>query len=87
MGFIRSSRTEEFLAGPSTLQRFEYTTAIVRSKMVGDRMDGSAVEKELDSHAREGWQLKSVTETEVKGRIGPGSTMGLLLIFERNIVR
>lgn len=67
MGLIRSSRTEDTVTASSFFQRFEYTTAIVRSKMVGDRMDGSAVERELDAHAREGWQLKSVTETEVKG--------------------
>lgn len=82
MGLIRTSTKSETLPDR---QRFEYTTAVVRSKMIGDRMDGSSIEKELDAHAREGWQLKSVTETEVKGRIGPGGTMGLLLIFEREV--
>jgi hypothetical protein len=51
--------------------------------MVGDRMDAGDLEKTLNERAAEGWQLKSVTSTTVKGRIGPGGTDGLLLVFER----
>jgi len=39
----------------------------------------------LNDRAREGWQLKSLTATQVKGRIGPGGTEGLLAVFERPI--
>jgi hypothetical protein len=51
--------------------------------MVGDKMDSDAVEKSLNDRARDGWQLKSLTATQVKGRIGPGGTEGLLAVFER----
>ena len=62
-----------------------YKAETVRSKLVGDRMDGGDLEKLLNQRAAEGWRLKSVVETEAKGRVGPGGTMGLLLIFEREI--
>lgn len=66
-------------------QRFEYKAETVRSSMVGDKMDSGGVEKLLNEQAREGWQLKSLTATQVKGRIGPGGTEGLLAVFERPV--
>jgi hypothetical protein len=66
-------------------QRYEYMVETIRSSMVGDKMDSGSVEKSLNDRAREGWQLKSLTATQVKGRIGPGGTEGLLAVFERPI--
>lgn len=60
-----------------------YKVETVKSKMLGDKMDAGAVEKMLNQHAKDGWVFKSVVETEVKGRIGPGGTMGLMFIFEK----
>ena len=72
-------------SAPVAGQRVEYKAETIRSKLIGDKMDGGQVEQLLNTRAREGWSLKSVTETEVKGRVGPGGTMGLLLIFERPV--
>ena len=58
------------------MQRYEYSVETIRSSMVGDKIDAGAVEKELNERAREGWQLKSLTATQVKGRIGPGDGPG-----------
>ncbi len=66
-------------------RRFEYKAETIRSKLIGDKMDGSQVEQLLNQRAGDGWQLRSITETEVKGRVGPGGTMGLLLVFERPV--
>jgi hypothetical protein len=66
-------------------QRFEYKAETVRASLVGDKIDSGGVEKMLNDRAREGWQLKSLTATQVKGRIGPGGTEGLLAVFERPI--
>jgi hypothetical protein len=41
------------------------------------------LEKVLNQHAREGWQLKAITSVEVKGRVGPGGVEGVLVTFER----
>ena len=67
------------------MQRYEYKTETIRSSMMGDKMDGGDVEKLLNERAGEGWQLKSLTATTVKGRLGPGGTEGLLAIFERPV--
>ena len=68
------------------MQRFEYTVAELRERMIGGKMSGDKLEKVLNEHAREGWQLKAVTATEVKGRVGPGGVEGLLVTFERSVV-
>lgn len=68
------------------MQRYEYKVETVRSSLVGDKMDSSGVEKTLNELAAEGWQLKSLTATQVKGRIGPGGTDGMLAVFERPAV-
>lgn len=39
----------------------------------------------LNSYAQQGWQLKAITSVEVKGRIGPGGTSGVLVTMERRI--
>ena len=62
---------------------FEYKVETVRETLVGDKVDTGGVQETLDERAKEGWRLHSVVDTKVKGRIGPGGSEGLLLIFER----
>jgi hypothetical protein len=62
---------------------FEYKVVELREGMVGGKMSGDKLEKVLNEHGRQGWQLKSVTAAEVKGRIGPGGVEGVLVTFER----
>ena len=61
----------------------EYKVETVRASLVGDKMDSGGLEDLLNERAEEGWTLKSVVSAEVKGRLGPGGTEGLLVIFER----
>ncbi len=63
--------------------RFEYKVVEIREGMIGGKMSGDKLEKVLNSHAREGWQLKAVTAVEVRGRVGPGGVEGVLVTFER----
>jgi hypothetical protein len=63
--------------------RFEYKVVEVREGMIGGKMSGDKLEKMLNQHAHEGWQLRAITSVDVKGRIGPGSVEGLLVTFER----
>ena len=65
------------------MQRYEYVVVEIREGLVGGKMSGGKVEKVLNEHAQEGWQLKALTSVTVKGRIGPGGTDGLLATFER----
>jgi hypothetical protein len=48
-------------------------------------MSADKLEKLLNEHARQGWRLKAITSADVKGRVGPGGTEGLLVTFERQV--
>ena len=63
--------------------RYEYKVEEIREGMLGGKMSGEKLEKVLNDHAREWWQLKAITSVEVKGRIGPGGVEGVLVTFER----
>jgi hypothetical protein len=62
---------------------YEYKVVQVREGLIGGKMSADKLEKVLNEWAAKGWQVKSVTAVEVKGRIGPGGTDGVLVTFER----
>ena len=64
-------------------QHVEYKVDIVRSQLVGDRMDHHDIAMVLNDRAADGWSLKFCIETEVLARVGPGGMNGVMLIFER----
>ncbi len=64
---------------------YEYRVVELREKMIGGKMSGDKLEKLLNEHASQGWQLKTITAVEVKGRVGPGGVEGLLVTFERQV--
>ena len=64
-------------------QRFEYLVEEVREGLMGGKMSGDKIQRTLNDKAEDGWQLKTLTSVEVKGRIGPGGTEGVLAVFER----
>ena len=61
----------------------EYKVVEIREGLIGGKLSGKKLEKILNEHAREGWQLKAITAAEVRGRMGPGGVEGLLVTFER----
>jgi hypothetical protein len=54
-------------------ERYEYKVVEVRERMIGGKMSGAKLEKLLNDHASQGWQLKVITGADVKGRVGPGA--------------
>ena len=68
-----------------TSRRYEYKVLELREKLLGGKMSGDKLERILNEHAEQGWQLKAITSAEVKGRIGPGGVEGLLVTFERPV--
>lgn len=62
---------------------YAYKVVEVREKMLGGKMSGDKLERLLNEHAGQGWQLKAITSADIKGRIGPGGVEGLLVTFER----
>jgi nitrogen regulatory protein PII len=67
------------------VQRYEYKVETIREALVGDAVKPGKVQDVLNDLAKEGWQLKSLTAADVKGRLGPGATEGLLAVFERPV--
>jgi hypothetical protein len=65
------------------MQRYEYQVMQIRESMIGGKLSPDKLERLLNDEARQGWQLKAITSTDVKGRIGPGGVEGLLITFER----
>lgn len=68
---------------PPRIIRYEYKVVEIREKMFGSKMSGHQLERLLNEHAAQGWQLKAITGADVKGRMGPGGVEGLLITFER----
>ena len=65
--------------------RYQYQVVELREGLIGGKMSGDKLEKVLNEHARDGWQLKAITSVEVKGRVGPGGVEGVLVTFERPV--
>lgn len=63
--------------------RYEYKVVKLREKLLGGKMSGDKLQRVLNDHAAQGWQLKTITAVEVKGRVGPGGEEGVLATFER----
>ena len=66
-------------------QRYEYLVETIREGLVGDAVNPRKVQDVLNDKAKDGWQLKTLTAADVKGRLGPGATEGLLAVFERPV--
>jgi hypothetical protein len=64
---------------------YQYKVVELREGMFGGKMSGDKLEKVLNDHAAQGWQLKTLTGADVKGRLGPGGVEGLLVTFERQV--
>lgn len=63
---------------------YAYKVVELREKMLGGKMSGDRLEQVLNEHAAQGWQLRTITAADIKGRVGPGGVEGLLVTFERH---
>ena len=64
---------------------YQYKVVEVREGLRSRKMCGDKLERILNEWAGKGWQLKAITASEVKGRMGPGGVEGLLITFERAV--
>jgi hypothetical protein len=58
--------------------RYEYKALELREKFTGGRLSGDKLEKVLNEHAAEGWQLKFLTRAA-----GELNHLRIFLTFER----
>jgi hypothetical protein len=70
---------------PGPMRRYEYRVLQLRESLIGGKLSADKLERLLNDEAQQGWQLKAITSTEVKGRIGPGGVEGLLVTLERPV--
>ena len=63
---------------------YAYKVVELREKLMGGKMSGERLESVLNEHAAQGWQLRTITSADIKGRVGPGGVEGLLVTFERH---
>jgi hypothetical protein len=75
--------TKAAVASPHEHAGVQYRVEQMRETLVGDKLNTDALQRMLNARAAEGWVFKQAVEASVKGRVGPGGTSGLLLIFER----
>jgi len=66
-------------------QRYEYLVMTIREGLIGGSIKPDKVQNALNDKAMDGWQLKTLTAADVKGRLGPGASEGLLATFERPV--
>ena len=66
---------------------YEYQTVSLRSTLVGDKMNVGDLQGTLDQWSAQGWRVRSIVETQVAGRVGPGGVGGLIIVFERRLVQ
>ncbi len=69
------------MSAEGVLARFEYKVDVVKEKLISDKISSSSLQELLNRRAREGWQVKAITETTVSRA---GST-GLMVTFERPV--
>ena len=51
--------------------RYQYKVVEVRERMIGGKMSGEKLEKLLNEHASQGWQLKAITSADVRVESDP----------------
>jgi hypothetical protein len=54
-----------------------------RRSPIGGKFSPDELKGLLNDEARQGWRLRAITSTEVKGRVGPGGVEGLIITSER----
>ena len=62
---------------------YESKVVQVREGLIGGKMSADKLEKVLNEWANKGWKLTTITAVDVKGRVGPGGSEGVLVTFER----
>jgi hypothetical protein len=71
----------------ATGEVYEYKVESIRESLIGDKIKTTDLEALLNRYAQDFWHVKSITSATVTGRIGPGGTSGLVIVFERRVWR
>ena len=62
---------------------YEYRVIEVKDSMFRGKQSAESLQAMLNDMARYGWQFKHMITEDIKGRMGVGSTGGIIAVFER----
>lgn len=62
---------------------FEYQVVEVKDSLFRGKQSSEQLQALLNQQAQYGWQFKHMMSEDIKGRMGVGSTSGVLMVFER----
>lgn len=63
----------------------EYRVIEIKDSLFRGKQSSAALENVLNQQAQQGWKFKSMMASDIKGRLGIGSTDGVLITFEREV--
>ncbi|WP_375003722.1 DUF4177 domain-containing protein [Aeromicrobium sp. CTD01-1L150] len=72
-------------ADPNRTANYEYKVVEVRDSFFRGKQSSSVLEGLLNQHASQGWMFKHMMSDDIKGRLGLGSTSGVMMVFERAV--
>lgn len=62
---------------------YEYQVVEVKDSLFRGKQSSAALQELLNAQAQYGWKFSHMMADEIKGRMGMGSTSGMLIVFER----
>lgn len=62
---------------------YEYRVIEVKDSMFRGKQSAESLQAMLNDMARYGWSFKHMITEDIKGRMGIGSTGGIIAVFER----
>lgn len=62
---------------------YEYQVLEVKDSLFRGKQSSDALQNIINEQAQYGWRFRQAMADEIKGRLGIGSTAGMLLTFER----
>jgi hypothetical protein len=61
---------------------YQYQVLEVRDSLFRGKQSSSALQDVINTEAAKGWKLVQIMSEDIKGRMGIGSTSGVLILFE-----
>lgn len=61
---------------------YQYQVIEVKDSLFRGKQSGAALQDVINEQAAIGWKLVQIMSEDIKGRMGLGSTSGVLILFE-----
>ena len=61
---------------------YQYQVLEVKDSLFRGKQSGEALQAVINAEATKGWKLVQIMSEDIKGRMGVGSTSGVLILFE-----